>query len=648
MKAFRSDINALRAFSVAAVVLYHFKVPPFSGGFIGVDIFFVISGFLMTQIIVNSGTGLSDYLAFFKARITRIFPALAAMVLITVIASCFLLDPVQRERLLTEAPYAISFSSNIYYALHLGYFDIQAQWSWFLHTWSLSVEWQFYLVYPIALMVLVRFLHFRPVTVVILGFFLSLALTLLASFVRPTLIFYLLPFRAWEMAAGGLAYFCSLRQSRLRTGLGLVSALALTLSVIAIAPSWNWPSYLTLIPVCAAAVLLICAFEVNRSRVYTLIHHLGIWSYSIYLWHWIVLQYLRYDFAEDTPGRKVLGIGLSVLFGALSYYVVERPAQGWLRRLSIRNTVSLASAVLATAVVGFVGLHEAVATFPLFGREQAMNWRPYLAAHNDGPTSDQCSGLGKGGSLKSCEFVGPDPHGKKILIFGDSHAQMWRPRLEYLSHAPEGAGIRSMTLASNGGCPSVPRVENFPRSCARFNDLTYDLAMNGGYDHVVIISLWHYFSGEVNICFNRDGTCDYRNPVGIFEASFPLFRERVRSIAARGVKVTVYMPFLHSAYDVPAELAKRHFLGRDPGPIESLSRLDQMKGHEFVYPLLRDLATIEGVSVVDPMDQLCQGDVCRLIDDTGAPILRDSNHFRGSLIAGSSLLEKSFKASGTP
>lgn len=206
---FRSDINGLRAWAVVAVILYHFGVPGFSGGFVGVDVFFVISGFLMTGIVVKGlEQGNFSLIGFYMARARRIVPALVALCAVLLGVGWFVLMPPDYKMLGSHTIYSLTFLSNIEFWLEAGYFDVASHEKWLLHTWSLSVEWQFYLALPVVLWVV---WHLKPGRVaqtwaVSIGLVLSLAASVLTTDAHPTTAFFLLHTRAWEMLGGGLVF----------------------------------------------------------------------------------------------------------------------------------------------------------------------------------------------------------------------------------------------------------------------------------------------------------------------------------------------------------------------------------------------------------------------------------------------------------
>ena len=208
-RAFRLDINGLRAWAVVAVVLYHFGLTGVSGGFVGVDVFFVISGFLMTGIIVSAlERGSFSLWSFYLARARRIMPALIVLCAAVLLLGWFILMPKEYQPLGRHARESLLFVSNLTYLAEAGYFDTASHEKWLLHTWSLSVEWQFYLLQPLLLMGIWRvFPSRRAVSNLLLGLaLLSLGWSIWLTVDNPNRAFYLLQSRAWELLLGALVY----------------------------------------------------------------------------------------------------------------------------------------------------------------------------------------------------------------------------------------------------------------------------------------------------------------------------------------------------------------------------------------------------------------------------------------------------------
>lgn len=330
---FRQDINALRAWAVISVVLYHFSIPGFSGGFLGVDIFFVISGYLMTGIII-SGLESSKFsiLAFYFARIKRIIPALLFLCVVLLIIGWFLLAPDDYQTLAKHVKDTLLFVSNNTYRKESGYFDAVSHEKWLLHTWSLSVEWQFYIILPLIFYAawLVNKKRGWLFSVVLALFLYSFLSCIYKTNIAPTKAFYLIKYRCWEMLAGSLVFFLSatLRNTiakRIGCALYIVSLISIVLPVYFITSESSWPGYLALIPVFGAAAFIF----VNNSNVAWVNNRVVVWagdrSYSIYLWHWPAVVLLDYFQLLNNVSMAVVGILLSFIVAELSYRAVESP-----------------------------------------------------------------------------------------------------------------------------------------------------------------------------------------------------------------------------------------------------------------------------------------------------------------------------------
>lgn len=323
---FRSDINGLRAIAVAAVVLFHFGVFGFDGGFVGVDVFFVISGFLMTGIIFGKleRTRFS-LLAFYLDRARRIIPALAVLCVCLMLFGWFVLPPSQYAALGKHAASAVSFTSNHVFSGEAGYFEAAAHEKWLLHTWSLSVEWQFYLLYPIVIIVAAKFMPLVRVRwLIVLGTGASFVLSVYWSSRWPSISFFLLPTRAWEMLAGALVFLFPIawrgRSARIAEVAGLATIL---ISVLAFSEVDVWPGWLASIPVLGSALVIASAQSKSPFTNNPLSQFLGKISYSVYLWHWpLVVGLYYFDKNKELPWITT-GIALSVLLGYFSFSTVE-------------------------------------------------------------------------------------------------------------------------------------------------------------------------------------------------------------------------------------------------------------------------------------------------------------------------------------
>ena len=328
---FRFDIGLLRALSVLVVVFYHFKVPFFSGGFIGVDVFFVISGFLMTKIILTGFDNQKFNLkVFYINRVKRIIPALLVVLLFVLLISSIFFFASDLKLNSKNSFLSSLFVSNIYYWLYNGYFDPASKDNILLHTWSLSVEWQFYLIYPVLLLFfknvyLKNKAKLRNFLIFITS--LSLVLTLLFTKDYNSFCFYMFPSRTWEMTIGGLAFmfssfFINTVTTKIKSLIVLLSLLIIGFCTTLIDESFLWPSYFTIIPVLSTFFILTLHVDLLLFKN-KFIQFFGNISYSLYLWHWPIFIVFKY-FGMLSSIYVIIMFVLSLIFSSLSYFYIEQ------------------------------------------------------------------------------------------------------------------------------------------------------------------------------------------------------------------------------------------------------------------------------------------------------------------------------------
>lgn len=336
---YRPDIDGLRAVAVLLVILFHTKLA-FPGGFVGVDVFFVISGFLITgQVIRELDAGQFSLANFWARRIRRLLPAAMVMMVCVLVAGYFLLLPEDYVLLGRSAIAQQLLSSNLYFRFWagFGYFRVFAEENPLLHTWSLAVEEQFYLLYPLLL----AGLHRRGRRTLVM----SLAGISRVSLVgcewalqqHPDSAYYLLPWRAWELLLGGLVALCPPPQRIPRWCASAISVLGVAAILFC---SWRYRPYswfpgLTALPPCVATAALVHVNSRELSLPARLLSSrplvlVGLMSYSLYLWHWPLLAFYRYWHEQVIPPGVALPLlGLGAALGMLSWRLIEPPCRFW-------------------------------------------------------------------------------------------------------------------------------------------------------------------------------------------------------------------------------------------------------------------------------------------------------------------------------
>lgn len=433
---FRYDINGLRAYAVLFVVLFHFGVFGFTGGFVGVDVFFVISGFLMTKIIMDGlKSNQFSIMQFYTNRAIRIIPALTILCIFLLIAGWFQLIPTDFKALSKHIIASLFFVSNIVYWRESGYFDADAHEKILLHTWSLSVEWQFYLLLPIYLVIAYRLLKNKTIYSLAVLFLVSLVLAHFVSTYRPSASFYLLPTRAWEMILGGFLYFLPKPNfnKTFKNILEIIGFLGITASLFLFTSSTPWSSLYTLIPTLGTALIL---YIQNQDSIFTnnkIAQFLGTSSYSIYLWHWPIVFWMFNKNLQGNIFFIIFGISISVLIGYLSAKYIEK----WFgNKLKSRSPLKpnliiagLSAVIIAVSSVVFLTQGANLKVRSAANTQQALLIENSLDEHkNIGDAymlqCDVYSNLtdhGFNGINNSC--ITNKNSEKSIFLWGDSHSQ---------------------------------------------------------------------------------------------------------------------------------------------------------------------------------------------------------------------------------
>lgn len=333
MISFRNDLNFLRAISVLIVTLYHFEVPLFNNGFLGVDIFFMISGYLMTAIILkNNSFDSFNYFKFLRKRFIRIAPALIFISLVLLIYGWLFIPKIYLTDILNEIIKSNLFISNIYYRRDLDYFSGLKVTKWMLHSWTLSLELQFYILYPFILLYIKNNYKNKLLEIFISMTILGILLSTLITYIRHDISFYLLPTRFWEFTSGTCLYLANVKKNEINNSFKIflnsnyIFLLILFLFIISmLIPEFNKmsPGIITLLPIVASGLIVLSNNKFANSFFQNKIFFwLGTRSFSIYLWHWPVIVLLHYYALSPF---LILGAGLllTILFSEFSYRYIE-------------------------------------------------------------------------------------------------------------------------------------------------------------------------------------------------------------------------------------------------------------------------------------------------------------------------------------
>ncbi|WP_077342255.1 acyltransferase family protein [Pseudocolwellia agarivorans] len=618
---FRKDINGLRAIAVIAVVLFHFNASWMPGGFAGVDVFFVISGFLMTGIIFR-GIEQENFsiLKFYVARANRIIPALALLCLVLLIFGWFYLTPLDYKALGKHVMSSMVFLSNVVYWSESGYFDAASHEKWLLHTWSLSAEWQFYIIYPLVLVAMRKFMSVKAMKATILaGTLLGFIICVIATYKWPNPSYYLLSARAWEMMIGGVAYLYPIALKKERKKLlewfGLV---LIIVSYFFISKDNPWPGYLAVFPVLGS--FLIIQAQRNDSLITSNIvfQKLGAWSYSIYLWHWPIVVAIYYFSLSEI--FIYIGITLSVLFGLLSNKYIEK--------IKFRNDfisifsyikckpiyMMLIVGILGSGVFISNGIQEHYSDDVIVASNEAINTNPYKCMDKF-----------------LCEIGNKD--NIKAIIIGDSHANAMTTSIAH-SFDLKDSGVISLT---ESGCPFILNAQLVGRGDSCYlknkNRAKYLNSHHSGVPVFWIARTGVYIYGQSNPKTENDTniqpliyfTTPYKKPSEL------LYKELTENLGITIEMLTVnhpvyiLQPVPEMRKNVPKSLALNLMLNKVNNDLSIDSKL-YFERNEHVRNIITKVADMNNIQVLDPIPYLCHQERCMAVLE-GRPIYSDDNHF---------------------
>ena len=504
LPAHRADIDGLRGVAVILVIAYHAKIAIFRGGYVGVDVFFVISGYLMAQLIrAEMAAGIFRVGAFYERRARRILPAQLCVAIVTLAAATLVLGTRELQRVADSAMSLAAFSSNLFFWTQIDYFDAFARDQPLLHTWSLAVEEQFYLLLAPAAWVALR----APKRIVIAGVAvaasISLAICIAITVDHPSAAFYLLPPRMWEFLGGCALTFLPAASATkpLPAMLALATGAALiTLAATGLTSRTPYPGVAALLPCLGSGAILWSGTREGTGRLAPVIGNralvtIGLMSYSLYLWHWPLFTLMRSRVARELTSVETGAMTLVTL--ALAYAtwrLVELPVRCRARLPSPRSfwtAIIVASALLVLAALTAREFAASPSRALVIGEPIAV------AASSVASTTRRCHHGFERTVLPDqlCVFGTGAAGSPLIVLWGDSHANALIPAARQLA---ETHGVRLMQ-ASFSSCPpllgvSVARTPA-AHSCREFNDMVLHEIDVRGVRRVILAAYWVRYLG---------------------------------------------------------------------------------------------------------------------------------------------------------
>ena len=644
---YRPDIDGLRAVAVVPVVLFHAGASMFSGGYVGVDVFFVISGYLITSIIASEIDEESfSITVFYQRRVRRIFPALIAVLLFCILGGYFILTPSDYQSLGESILAASLFISNIFFWKATGYFATPASEMPLLHTWSLAIEEQFYVFFPIFLYMLARYFgRVRTHAVVAVCAVSFLAAAILINY-KPNATFFLGFSRAWELLVGCLIALGAIRPIR---SVLANYAIAIFGLVLVVAPmfmystSTTFPGISALPPVVGTG-LLIWSGQQNRTPVHSLLSSrpftaIGKASYSLYLWHFPMLAFGKYLTLGQLGVYATAAICIaSLIIAFLSLQFIERPFRRPSRPVRINRLVT--AAVTGMALVAILG----GAIDLNIGLPERLNAaaKQLIAAEDDVHRHHmECMSIESRivPPQRACQ-LGASNAEPSVLLWGDSHAAVTATALQ-LAAERHGA---SFLFAASVDCPigigfsisvrGAPAFVNTPgyEYCGHYNVAMLEIALqNHNIKTVVLSSRWtNWRIGEPGALDEKPVDIRLKDSAGtassaqdnkrIFAAGF---ESLIKQLTAAGKTVWIVGPIPLPNVRVPQALFVERF-----GFVKSSFDISYgafRAQNAWVLSFFERIAKDYPVQFIWPDRALCHQGVCR-VSDEGKPLYFDDNH----------------------
>ena len=638
--AYRADIDGLRAIAVLAVVGYHVAPNWLRGGYVGVDIFFVISGFLITGLLLGdaqSGTlKLGD---FFARRVRRLFPALLAVIGASLSIGWWLLLTSEFVPLAKSAAAATAFVANVQFWREVGYFDTAAELKPLLHLWSLSVEEQFYLLWPLALLATAaKPARLRRLAWLVLAASLLLNLALVARHGAAT--FFLPHTRLWELMAGALLAIRAwdgragtVRSPRAAEIMAVFGLVLLLLTIFLLGRERHYPGAWALLPVIGTGCLIAAGpatWVARRLLSWRGAVFIGLISYPLYLWHWPLLAFTRIiEGGHSGAASLALALAATFLLAVATYLWIERPVRAsraprtiWLLLI----LMSLAGAASLAAVHGWIPARSHGGGLERLS-EAAQDWA------FPGPGFRRET-VGNGLSVNA---VGRGP--RKILVWGDSNAEQYGPRLEKLiGEAPAGVTV---LFATTGSCPPIRRTRATVKpGCERFSEQAFAFARSIEVSTVVLAAQWTGYLKSADLVFSPvESGVPPLTGAAAHAAALAEFADTLTALSAVGKRVVLVLNIPIAEELAPLRQLQRGWFSGISGPTDGaaagvggITRASWDAARAHFTDELAALARRHGALVIDPADFLCDAKRCPALDARGEPMYRDGYHLRAGFV----------------
>lgn len=627
---FRSDLQELRAIAVLLVIFAHLGVSWIAGGFVGVDVFFVLSGFLIGGLLLQEyeATGRLSLGAFYLRRLRRLLPALMFVLGVTSAVFLWVLPISDSGKILASLPFASTWTSNLYFSLgRQDYFDELAIKDVFLHTWSLGVEEQFYLIWPLLLLVLLSIfgtsrLSGKLLLLVTGAFFASVAW----SFWNPISAFYMMPARIWQFGLGCLVYlyandlrsgggFPSIGKTRVLLSIGLVLILG---SALVFDAKTLYPGFWALFPSLGAAFVIL-AGSLRPSSEFGLMgvgRPIFVWlgnrSYSLYLWHWPVIIFLGSMGFEVGSGREGiwLVVLLTLLLAMFSYRWIEQPF--WRRSLKL---LSPGVFVLGSAATVLFAIAIAFHTQRIASDVADPQVDVARSIRGDLPVIYRmpCDAWYQNSRVEPCVFGSPDAV-NTVILFADSIGAQWFSALEQIYASQHSR----LVVITKSACAIVDedyyydRIGKVYHVCSQWRE--------------AVLSKIKSFSPKL-IIVGSAATYDFSDDQWVQGS-----RRVLERLSVDAEHVVVFSGTPQLGFDGPGCVARSLLASRSLDSEVCIGKLSTRNVDRVAHLLSTSAKDFSNVRVFNPVNLVCPEGKCRALSQAGIPVFRDSQHLTDTFV----------------
>lgn len=629
-KQYRPDVDGLRAVAVLAVVFYHAGFTSFGGGYVGVDVFFVISGYLITSIIHSQiESGKFSLANFYERRCRRILPALTAVVIFTVVGAQ-LLHPKQVVDFAQSLVATAVFSSNILFYIESGYFDTAVEFKPLLHTWSLAVEEQFYIFFPLLLLLIAKYFSGRYAAWLSVIAAISLVLSIVTMWWDPSAAFYLIPTRAWELLLGSLlaiGLIPDCKHKRARDLLSLSGFLLIAYSVFFYTKETAFPGVAAIPPTFGTALIIYAGINGYSffGKILSLapIVFIGRISYSLYLWHWPIFVFTKYYLIHDLAVEQtVVMLGITFLIAVVSWRYVEEPFRSK-RFLETRTKVfaSSVSALTTTLVLGLIAISQN--GFP--NRYDVDR----ISTELEDPEWDHWGVCSFSPGEEPCG-IGSEDSPVRFILWGDSHAKALASGVN-LAARKKGLGGK---FVKKSGCPPLGDIDQpNAKSCDKFNtDVLEYISRDEGIEVVILAARWAIYAAGTRYKQEKGEPVTLQDLQIENNSNFEInklleagLRRTVSDLRKAGKTIILVGPIPEVGFDVPSVAVIASRTGRDVNALVAPSIIEYQTRVKLVSDIFGALTADNELIQIYPSEAICQSRHC-LVSTNGNLLYRDNNH----------------------